>query len=191
MKKQLLVMASLATIMGLSFYSASHTQIDDRLRKDEDKLYLITVEGDIYHDDAETLKTYRNRALSQLGYLLPDGAFKVTQTYDTVMNGFAIKMNSRYEEALSNVKGVSSYMESHTYALPQAEATPFVAGDLGEATKEMRFANYSAETMGATANDVQSATAGTSNGGKNVTIGIIDTGLYLNQIEGSAKRLAD
>ena len=47
MKKQLLVMASLATIMGLSFYSASHTQIDDRLRKDEDKLYLITVEGDI------------------------------------------------------------------------------------------------------------------------------------------------
>ncbi|MDY4550160.1 MAG: S8 family serine peptidase [Candidatus Enterosoma sp.] len=191
MKKQLLVMASLATIMGLSFYSASHTQIDDRLRKDEDKLYLITVEGDIYHDDAETLKTYRNRALSQLGYLLPDGAFKVTQTYDTVMNGFAIKMNSRYEEALSNVKGVSSYMESHTYALPQAEATPFVAGDLGEATKEMRFANYSAETMGATAKDVQSATAGTSNGGKNVTIGIIDTGLYLNQIEGSAKRLAD
>ena len=190
--KKMLVMASLATILGLSFYSATRSDFSAVGEKDEDKTYIVTVGGDVLKDDAKTLKRYRNQVLSQIAYELPEGSYEVTSTYDVVLNGFAIKVNSAYADKIESIKGVSALQESHTYALPDTDSYSSLAtGDKGEATKAERLANYSAETMRATAADVKSVVGEDSFGGKNITIGIIDTGMYLNQIEGSEKRLAD
>lgn len=190
--KKMLVMASLATILGLSFYSATHSDFSAVGEKDEDKTYIVTVGGDVLKDDAKTLKKYRNQVLSQIAYELPEGSYEVTSTYDVVLNGFAIKVNSAYADKIESIKGVSALQENHTYALPDTDSYSSLAtGDKGEATKAERLANYSAETMRATAADVKSVVGEDSFGGKNITIGIIDTGMYINQIEGSEKRLAD
>lgn len=197
MKKKMIVMASFATILGLTFYSACNTQIDDRIgKKDEEKTYIVTVGGDVMKDDAKTLKTYRNRVISQLTYELPADSFEITDTYDTVMNGFAIKVNSTYSKVIENINGVKEVCMSHTYAIPETTSSPLVASDAGAPFMTERLTNYSAETMGATAADIAAAgnkagVTATSNGGKNVTVGIIDTGMYLNQIAGSPSRLTD
>ncbi len=188
--KKMLVMASLATILGLSFYSATHSDFK-AIEGDEDKTYIVTVKGDVQNDDAKTLKKYRNEVLSQIAYELPEGSYEVTNTYDVVLNGFSIKVNSAYASKIEAIRGVSALQENHTYALPTATETTFASGDLGDATKAERLSNYSAETMKATADDVKAVTKGDSYGGKNITVGIIDTGMYTNQIEGTAKREAD
>ena len=72
--KKMLVMASLATILGLSFYSATHSDFSAVGEKDEDKTYIVTVGGDVLKDDAKTLKRYRNQVLSQIAYELPEGS---------------------------------------------------------------------------------------------------------------------
>lgn len=190
--KKMLVMASLATILGLSFYSATHSDFKAIGNDDEEKTYIVTVKGDVSKDDAKTLKKYRGEVLNQIAYELPEGSYEVTSTYDVVLNGFAIKVNSAYASKIEAIRGVSALQENHTYALPTAaESTPFASGDLGDATKAERLANYSAETMKATADDVKAVSKGASLGGKNITIGIIDTGMYTNQIEGTAKRESD
>ncbi len=199
MKKQFIVMASLATILGLSFYSASHTKISDKLAKnDEDKSYIVLCDGDVFKDDAASLKYNRNKVLNQITYNLPQGSFEVVNTYDTLLNGFEIKVNARYEDYLKSVNGVSEVLASHTYARPEAVSTgldSMLPTDAGYETRELRLANYSAETMDATNKAVADALKkrGASEGvssqqGKNITVGIIDTGLYLNQVEGSETR---
>lgn len=190
--KKMLVMASLATIIGLTYYASTHTSVDDPLLvKDEDKKYIVTVDGDVLNDDAKTLRKYRNVVMNQLAYLLPEGSYEITDTYDCVMNGFAVKVNSAYASVIENIKGVSEMQETHTYALPEVVtggSSTLATGDKGESTKELRLANYSAETMSATAADIKAITGEDSMGGKNVTIGIIDTGMYINQIEGTDAR---
>ncbi len=190
--KKMLVMASLATILGLSFYSATHTDFKDVGEKNEDKTYIVTVNGDVLKDDAKTLKKYRNEVLSQIAYELPEGSYEITSVYDVVMNGFSIKVNSSYASKIESIKGVSALQEDHTYALPEAvESSTFATGDAGDATKKERLANYSAETMYATADNVKNVVGEDSFGGKNITIGIIDTGMYINQIEGTEAREND
>lgn len=190
--KKMLVMASLATILGLSFYSATHTDFKDVGEKNEDKTYIVTVNGDVLKDDAKTLKKYRNEVLSQLAYELPEGSYEITSVYDVVMNGFSIKVNSSYASKIESIKGVSALQEDHTYALPETvESSTFATGDAGDATKAERLANYSAETMAATAENVKNVVGEDSFGGKNITIGIIDTGMYINQIEGTSQRESD
>lgn len=201
MKKQFIVMASLATILGLSFYSATHIHLDGEIgKKDEDKSYIVLCDGDVFKDDAASLKYNRNKVLNQITYNLPEGSFEVVNTYDTLLNGFEIKINSRYEDYLKSVKGVSEVLASHTYARPETVGSGFdsmISTDAGYDTRELRLENYSAQTMDATDKAVTDALKkrGASDGvasqqGKNVTVGIIDTGLYLNQVEGSATREA-
>ena len=191
--KKMIVMASLATILGLSFYSATHTSVDGVGEKNEDKTYIVTVGGDLVNDDAATLKKYRNEVLNQIAYELPEGSYEVTNVYDTVLNGFSIKVNSAYASTIEAIKGVSALEQAHTYALPDVEestgtSTTYGEGDKGQDNKAERLTNYSAQTMEATADDVKSVTGSDSYGGKNVTIGIIDTGLYLNQVVGTNAR---
>ncbi len=190
--KKMLVMASLATILGLSFYSATHTDFKDVGETNEDKTYIVTVNGDVLKDDAKTLKKYRNEVLSQLAYELPEGSYEITSIYDVVMNGFSIKVNSSYASKIESIKGVSAFQEDHTYALPETvDSSTYATGDAGDETKSERLANYSAETMSATAADVKNVVGEDSLGGKNITIGIIDTGMYINQIEGTEQRESD
>ncbi len=190
--KKMLVMASLATILGLSFYSATHTDFKDVGEKNEDKTYIVTVNGDVLKDDAKTLKKYRNEVLSQLAYELPEGSYEITSVYDVVMNGFSIKVNSSYASTIESIKGVSALQEDHNYALPETvDSSTYATGDAGDATKTERLANYSAETMSATAANVKNVVGEDSFGGKNITIGIIDTGMYINQIEGTSQRESD
>lgn len=193
--KKIISFSSLALIMGLSFFSAGNTKFDDPLlSKDVEKTYIVTAKGDVNKDDAKTLKKNRELAMSTLAYALPEDAYEITNVYDTVLNGFSVKVNANYAKVVENLRGVSEVQPSHSYALPETDGVvPTAIGDKGEETKAMRLENYSAETMHAKADDIADAITslggtGTSQGGRKIAVGIIDTGLYLNQIEGSDAR---
>lgn len=188
-KNNILLTLGFASIMGLSFYSAKTTKIDEKLANDNtEKTYIVEVKGDVLKDNSETLRSYRNSVINQIRFSLPDGSFEITNTYDTVLNGFSIKVNSNYASFIEKIAGVTEVNQSHQYALPETVSSPFVSTDAGNATKEQRLENYSAETMAARASDVKAVTNADSKGGQNITIGIIDTGMYINQIAGTSAR---
>ena len=194
--KKFFSLISVAAVLGVGALSAQSTDVvlpgsEKSSRKD----YIVTVDGAAGKDSSD--KT-RNEVLNELAYKLPKGSYEVTNIYDTVMNGFAISIDSSLSNYVSAISGVSSVEESHTYAAPSTEtsgtATTSTASD--DVVVKGKLTNYSAQSVHADDDAISAAikdvtgTSGTTQGGKGIKIGIIDTGLYLNQLEGSSAREA-
>ncbi len=193
--KKIIAAFSLTAMMGLGFFGYSHTDVDGTLGTEDkgEKTYLVSVEGDVTGTDAEKEVAAKNRAevLSKLALKLEEGSYEVTYEYDTVFNGFAIKTTAANAEILKNTMAVSDVSVEHKYAQPDATVTAPVTTFYTDGTvsvKEQKLANYSAETMHARDVDIEGIVNESSQQGEGVTVGILDTGLYMNQVEGTTAR---
>lgn len=194
--KKLLAVLSFGTRLALSAFSSESVKGLDlsKLAPEEEKsTFRVSVAGDVKNDPYQA-RVEKNRVLNEIKYRLPADSYTITYDYDTLFNGFAIEVNN---EAASNVlkqiAGVKSVELSHRYAAPEETSSSGTrdTGDTTEGTtskynqnKELKLKNYSAETRRATkeflGDDAQR--------GKGIKIGIMDTGLYLNQVEGTEQR---
>lgn len=192
--KKIITAFSLTAMVGLGFLGYKNTPIDKLLDTEDknEKTYIVQVAGNITGTDEEKELAEKNRkqVLSELALKLGTDSYEVTDVYDTVYNGFAIKTSEYNADILKKTLNVSEVALSHTYALPTGEEDHTVTFNADGTTtiKEQKLANYSAETMHATANDVKAATGLDSKGGEGITIGILDTGLFMNQVQGTATR---
>lgn len=189
--KKVISLLSAAGVLGLGFIASRSIDVDSALGvKDEtEKTYLVQAAGDPLKE-TETATKNRKEVLNEVKYLLDKDSYEITYVYDTVFNGFAIKTTAENMEKVSHISGVTMVQESHTYARPEADnSSTGTARTVTDADiKAMKLGNYSAETMNATNADIKAITNADSFGGKNVTIGIADTGLFLNQVEGTTER---
>lgn len=193
--KKLFTFISAATVLGLGFIATQTVDVDAALGVDktEEQTYIVETEGDLTDGKAKADLT-RKEVINEVKYLLDEDSYDITSVYDTIYNGFAIKTTEENARLISKVSGVASVQRSHTYAVPEtttgtdSSSAMVISADELDSVSAMKLGNYSAETMKATATNVQEATGATSLGGKNVTIGIIDTGLYMNQVEGTTAR---
>lgn len=191
--KKFLSVAALATLLGLGVYSEKNADLTLPNHKDEEKTYIVQLAGSL-DQNKEALAKNRGKVLSNLAYHLPKDSYTITNTYDTLLNGFAIRTSSANEAVLKSLTGVVSVDESHTYARPEAD-TPAVGSTdktnaVSDEIKALKLRNYSKNTMRATDQDILDASKKASKGGEGITIGIVDTGLYLNQVDGTAQRTA-
>ncbi|MDD6240527.1 MAG: S8 family serine peptidase [Eubacteriales bacterium] len=185
--KKVITLLSTATVLGLGFVASRSVDFDaalgDSVKKAENT-YIVEAEGNPSDEGAS--KT-RNEVLNEVKYLLDKDSYEITFVYDTVFNGFSIKTTASNAKKIASIPGVSDVQISHTYARPEA-VTSTAAGATDDEIKAMKLGNYSAETMKATADDIKAVTGNDSFGGRGVTIGIADTGLFLNQVAGTTER---
>ncbi len=138
----------------------------------------------------------RNRVLNEIAYRFEKGTYEIGYTYDTLYNGFSITVdNDRMAQIIKDMPSVLNVNKSHTWSRPEVEQQVNSINETLRAAAENEYkteklSNYSAETMQARAEDVIASGATSSQGGKGVTIGIMDTGLFLNQVEGTDSRAA-
>ena len=194
--KKIITAFSLTAMVGLGFLGYKNTPIDKLLDTEDtnEKTYIVQVAGNITGTEEEKALAEKNRkqVLSELALKLGADSYEVTDVYDMVYNGFAIKTSEYNADILKKTLNVSEVAQSHTYALPTGEEDHTVTFNADGTTtiKEQKLTNYSAETMHARASDVKDATGVESKGGEGVTIGILDTGLFMNQVEGTSTRTA-
>jgi hypothetical protein len=195
--KKVITFASFALIMGLGFVGYENTPVDTLLGTEDkgEKTYLVRVDGNVTgtEEEKEVADKNRKQVLSELALKLGEDSYEVTYVYDTIYNGFAIKTTADKAEILKNTAHVAHIGESHVYAAPTGDEQ---AIDLGSSSssgtssiKSQKLANYSSETMQSTKADIEAVVGeGNYNGGEGITIGILDTGLYMNQVEGTQAR---
>ena len=195
--KKLFTVLSFGTMLALSavsYKSGSSLDLSKIAPEAEKSTYRITVAGDVKKNPYQA-RIEKNRVLNEIKYRLPADSYAITYDYDTLFNGFAIEVkNDAASEILKQITGVKSVELSHRYAAPE-ETSSFGTEDDGVSTKdastsvynqnkELKLKNYSAETRRVT-KDILGSDA---KRGKGIKIGIMDTGLYLNQVEGTSQR---
>lgn len=194
--KKMILAASIATIMGLTFYAAQHSKVDEYLdlKKDGEKTYIVKVDGEL-DANKKLADANRNRVMAQLASALPADSYEITHVYDTLFNGFAVKVNSAFHDVIENTTGVSYVQEEHQYARPEVESYPTSLRGITpeEYIIQQKMENYSAQTMHATPSEIAEAIQARGYdanraAGAGVSIGIIDTGLFMNQVSGSEAR---
>lgn len=190
MKKQFLSFLSVLGTLAMGSWMNQAKTVDLSVLSQKDNTdYIVLVEG----KDALT----QEKVLSQIKYQLSADSYTITNQYHTVMNGFAISLkNGSDADKIKAISGVETMEIAHTYAAPEDVSGLTAGTDTSEinntATMGLKLGNYSSETMRATDGEIQTA-LGKDNTfanakGKGITIGIIDTGLYLNQVEGTTDR---
>lgn len=195
--KKLFTLVSLLTCLGFGGLVSSSSPVNiPGVEKDGEKTYIVTIDKDVKSKKAAQA---RNKVLNEIAYHLPEEAYEIGHIYDAVLNGFSITMDSSLESFVSSIPGVASIEVAHEYARPTADEGGEGAASDGEAVdsqiKADKLANYSAETMSAQSADITNAIkdrVGADGAapqlGKGITIGIIDTGLFLNQVDGTTTR---
>lgn len=190
MKKHLVKLASFATLLAFGALSVSASPVTVPGAEDEEKenfIVTLTANPGDYGDKV------RNRVLSRLASALPEDSYEILAEYDTVMNGFAINTYPEVADYIeANISGISEVSQEHVYAAPQADEGTGSVSLVGDYAAE-KLGNYSAETISATEQDVNAAIQARGGDtqaqlGKGITIGIIDTGLILNQVDGTTER---
>lgn len=188
--KKLISLFSLATLVSVGALSAQSSSIDlsDISTEKGGTTYIVTVNGDA---KAESGVKNKKAVLNQVGYLLNEDSYTINYVYDTVLNGFSITLQNDSDiEIIKNIRGVALTQEDHTYERPDADVADADTTDADSNYAAEKLANYSAESMYATAQNVINAGATSSQGGKGIKIGILDTGLFVNQVAGTSERTA-
>ncbi len=194
--KKVFNILSFGALLSLGvFASKSSTGLDLSAiaPKAEENTYRVTVAGDV-KNDPNGARREKNRVLNEIKYRLPQDSYEITYDYDVLFNGFAIQVKSdSASQILKQIAGVKSVELSHRYAASSATASAGTLADGDGSTttksqynqnKELQLTNFSAETRKARKEDL----GADAKMGKGIKIGIMDTGLYLNQVEGTSER---
>ena len=128
------------------------------MKKDGEKTYIVKVDGEL-DANKKLADANRNRVMAQLASALPADSYEITHVYDTLFNGFAVKVNSAFHDVIENTTGVSYVQEEHQYARPEVESYPtsFRGISPEEEIIHQKMKNYSAQTMHATSSDIAGA----------------------------------
>jgi len=186
--KKLFSLISIASVIGLGSFVASQTTTEIPSAADANlKDFIVTVDGNL-KTDKKAANVARNEVLNELAYKLPSSSYTVDFVYDTLINGFAVKTTQEVADFISTMNNVSSVEKSIEYAAPDDTATSSNSLSADDQIKADKLANYSSETMHSTSSEVDAVVGASNQGGKGVSVGIIDTGLYLNQVEGTSAR---
>lgn len=200
MKKIITLLGAVAAI-SLMPGSGKNAQVDlSSLSEGEKITYIVEVDDNL---NAKTNSRSRNRALNDVKFKLSGFDFEIPYVYDRVLNGFAVSVNKRQaslcEAVLKSSSFVSSVTKETRYAAPKGDngtTSTFVNGvrkdaEVDKSTEAEKTAyenrklilnNVSSMDMGATNDQIKAVTGKDAALGKGVTIGIIDTGLILNQV---------
>lgn len=193
--KKLMSVVSLAALLGFGVLASQHaTIVLPGAEKAAQKTYIVRVNGDV-RNDSKAAEIARNEVLNELAYKLPKDSYQLNAIYDTVLNGFSLSIDPELKDAVASISGVSSVQMEHRYAVPTDDGTTGTSTGMTDAEiKAAKLTNYSAVSMHATGTEISDAikdvtgTAADTQGGKGVVVGIIDTGLYLNQVTGTEAR---
>lgn len=197
MKKIITLLGVVATLSLSAGLNKTNTVDLSEIRKDKTTSFVIEVDDNL---DYRTNAGARNRALNDIKYKLTGFDYSIPYVYDRVLNGFAVTVKSSQASLAEAVMKTSSYVSKVTketrYAAPTGDnmsTTTYVNGAAtvdkstsAEKTayqnRELILRNVSASDMGATNDQIKAVTGKDAALGKGVTIGIIDTGLILNQV---------
>ena len=189
--KKLIKLASFVTLVALGGLAMTASPIDVPGAEDGTlKDYIVTLNAPV----GEKGDSERQRTLNEIKYLLDEDTYEITNTYSVVMNGFAIRTDEASADIISSISTVAAIDESHTYAAPESvdNAVTFSAENN---YLEEKLGNYSASTIAADPTLVTTAIRDASGDqsaeaklGQGISIGIIDTGLLLNNVEGTPER---
>lgn len=189
--KKLVKLASLATILAFGALTSAASPVTvPGVKNSELKTFIVSLNAKPgANGDKE-----RSKVLNELAYKLPKDSYTIKSEYDTLLNGFAIETTDDVAEFIETIGGVSYVQKSHSYAQPETvDGTTATSSSLVGDYAAEKLGNYSAETIDATKTDIENAikeNGGDSQAqlGKGITIGILDTGLILNQVEGTDQR---
>lgn len=189
--KKLIKLASFVTLVALGGLAMTASPIDVPGAEDGTlKDYIVTLNAPV----GEKGDSERQRTLNEIKYLLDEDTYEITNTYSVVMNGFSIRTDEASADIISSISTVAAIDESHTYAAPESvdNAVTFSAENN---YLEEKLGNYSASTIAADPTSVTTAIRDASGDqsaeaklGQGISIGIIDTGLLLNNVEGTPER---
>jgi len=185
-KKPVFSLLSLAGLLSFAAFSGVKDSegVKHLAATPKDTNYIVRVQGD---------SKAQQEVLNEVRFVLGSSNVEVTNRYHTVFNGFA--MNVKAGTDVSRIQGLSNVLSvepSHTYALPEATASLVDSDSTVNLNLTDKFENFSAETMRADKTSLQNALGESTTlaDGKGITVGIIDTGMYLNQVEGTSERTA-
>ena len=188
--KKIKSLISLATLFGVMGLCAQAAPVElEGIDGGSTDTYMVAVNGEA---GTESANRTTQSVINQIGYLFDHDDYTIKYVYDTVYNGFAITTTSAVAEAIRGLSNVASVNVEHTYAAPEDVETDGVDSGISSADNgylEEKLGNYSKETVHATDSEIKSATGNDSvAAGSGIKIGIIDTGLFLNQVEGTDAR---
>ena len=187
--RKLTKLATFATVLALGALVSTTNHVSFPGAEDPNEKSFIVV---LDQNPGASGDKARGKVLSELAYRIPQDYYTVDYVYDTVLNGFAVTTTQEVADAIEAIPGVAYVQKSHTYAAP--ESTEASTGNLIGDNASEKLGNYSAETISARPEDIKNAIKEVTGEeadpqlGKGITIGIIDSGLILNQVEGTEER---
>ena len=124
--------------------------------------YASTWDGKQNADKIATEQDAFLRKLSKLGV-----EYKVVRTYDTLLNGVAIEVNTKHVKAIKNIEGVKSAVITTAYSEPKTFTTKNSEAGSGVVTNETEV--Y--------ATGIYDSSAYTKEYGSGTVVAVLDTGL--------------
>lgn len=174
--KLLITLASLAIVGGLFGLSSANSAADAELLSGK-RSYIVELS-----DDSEATRYAFKQKMNDL---VGSGNYTITDSLSgSLMNGYAVTFNSSYRKAVKEFSVVKDVFFNQTYTLPDASTTSI--GDVstldnGQPTdSDVSTTSYSRATM--KIQDSSEGIVAPTNEGDGTIIGIMDTGLYANQV---------
>lgn len=180
--KKVFSLLSFATVLGFLGFSSQSGTIDVPGAEEEKGAYIV-------HVNAEPGSRKVRKVLNELAYHLPADSYEIDDVYDHVYSGFSLHATKEAAAVIETLAGVDRISQQAVYSLADS-GTPSTTADTSADSKEAILANYSVETMRATAEEIEAAIpdADEAKLGQGILIGVIDDGLRLNQVEGTEAR---
>ncbi len=149
--------------------------------------YIVLVDGE---SGSASANKKTQEVINQIGYLFDEEDYEIKAVYDTLLSGFAITTTSTVAEAIRGLTYVSECKIEQIYAAPEDVDYSSTMDDSSDYNPylEQKLGNYSKETIHATDSEITAVTGNTPEGGSGIKIGILDTGLFMNQVAGTTDR---
>lgn len=172
--KLFISLATLAVVGGFAGLSSCNTSYDAGLLSGKSS-YLVELKD----NSASTRYSFKAKMDKTFGV----ANYTITDTFEgSLFNGYAVTFNSSYKNLVKSFDVVEDVIFNQTYGLPDTQATDTEIGigdDSGKPTDTDRTTtSYSRATMRLQDTDIEAP----KKQGDGMTIGIMDTGLYANQV---------
>lgn len=166
-RKSLLVALTAVSVLGLSAVMTGKTELAaNQVLQSGDYIVVSNAKPNGTLSDVKALQALVSKTIQR--------PVSLTRAYTDIFVGGALHLSGEEAEALKGVPGITLY-RSNVYALPQVDKASETVTD----PASLKYANFSQETLSIDYSKV-------SNKGAGIKIGIMDTGLYYDQVASSA-----
>lgn len=174
--KLLISLASLTIVGGLFGLSSANSSADAQILSGK-RSYIV----ELTDDSSATRYAFQQK----MNKLVGSENYTITDSLSgSLMNGYAVTISSSYKNAIKEFSVVKDVFFNQTYALPDITTTSIggsYSTDTGFGTdSDVDTTSYSRATM--RIQDSTESIDAPTNEGEGTVIGIMDTGLYANQV---------